>query len=230
MKISWIVLLLLIFSQVEAFEGSVVCVHGFIRSYRSMIPMGYALEHEGFEVYLWDYQSRKESIEGHAAHLVLVLQSIAKQHPGAPIHFVTHSLGGVITQAALNHPACPQEAKIGKAVLLAPPAQGSSLARSFSHLTPVRWFFGGKSGYQLLTYTPAHMHALGTFPSSVEVLVLSGTRGNHFFFMTPNDGKVTVDETRLPTPHTHRVFHVSHSWIMTSRECIFETKNFLLRK
>lgn len=220
-------LLLLFINSLEAAGGSVICIHGFTRSYRCMIPMGNMLDKEGFDVYLWDYQSRKETIQEHAANLVQILKKIAAEKPGEPIHFVTHSVGGIITKAALNHPECPEEAKIGKAVLLAPPSQGSCAARAISHFTPVRLFFGKKTGKQLLTYTQEEMNALGNFPESKRVLVLSGMRGNGFF-RSPNDGKVTVNETRLPTPHEHRSLFVSHSWIMTSRQSLAITKNFLL--
>ncbi len=229
MKIAFIVIFLLLFvSFVEASEGSVVCIHGFTRSYRCMLPMGNMLEAEGFDVYLWDYQSRKETIEGHAANLVHVLKKIAANKPGEPIHFVTHSVGGIITKVALNHPECPKEAKIGRAVLLAPPNQGSCAARALSHIIPVRFFFGNKTGKQLLTYSPEDMTRLGHFPGSISVMVISGMRGNRFLFHTPNDGKVSVNETLLSTPHEHRAIFASHSWIMTSRQSLAITKNFLI--
>ncbi|MBS0623460.1 MAG: alpha/beta fold hydrolase [Verrucomicrobia bacterium] len=212
----------------NAAEGSVVCIHGFIRSYRCMIPMGNMLDNEGFEVYLWDYQSRKNTIQGHAENLVKLLNTIAQQKPGQPIHFVTHSLGGIIIKTALNHPNCPEEARVGKAVLLAPPSQGSAVARSISHITPIRWFFGKKAGHQLLTYTSDDMENLGYFPEDMDVMVISGIKGNYLLFRTPNDGKVFLHETRLSTPHTHLILNVSHSWIMTSRESMDLTRKFLL--
>jgi len=222
-----ILVLIINYTYLQANEGSVVCIHGFIRSYKCMIPMGNTLENEGFDVYLWDYCSRRNTIEGHADHLVALLNVIAKNKPGQPIHFVTHSLGGLITKTALNHPNCPEEAKIGKAVLLAPPAQGSSLARSIGHLYPIKWVFGKKAGYQLITYTKEDMAALGEFPPQKNVLVIAGVKGSSMFFDTPNDGKVTLEETKLSTPHAHYVLYVNHTWIMTSRESIAITKKFL---
>ena len=51
---------------------TVVCLHGFFRSYKCLIPMSNALRSEGLDVYLWDYQSRKKTIEGHAEDLVVI--------------------------------------------------------------------------------------------------------------------------------------------------------------
>ncbi|MCH9608765.1 MAG: hypothetical protein S4CHLAM45_06770 [Chlamydiales bacterium] len=227
LKTLFVLFALLQIPTLEAADASVVCVHGFIRSYRSMIPMGNALKDEGFDVYLWDYPSRRETIEGHAANLVVLLNEIAAKNPGKPIHFVTHSLGGIITKTALNHPDCPMEAKVGRAVLLAPPSKGSCAARAFNKLPPVQCFFGEKAGRQLLTYSSKDMEELGGFPKSVDVLVVAGARGNRILFRRPNDGKVALHETPLETPHRHRIVFAAHNWIMTSRETIHMTKNFL---
>ncbi|MCC5833047.1 MAG: alpha/beta hydrolase [Chlamydiales bacterium] len=221
------------FNFLQAQEGSLVCLHGFFRSYRCMIPMGNTLKREGLEVYLWDYQSRQETIESHAQNLVEILKEIAKNKPGEPIHFTTHSFGGIILRSAVNLPDCPQEAKIGKAVLLAPPNKGAHLAHKANGCPVVRWFFGKKAGMQLLTYNEHEMNSLGNFPDTMDVMVIAGDKGNRFlglFVNGPNDGKVLVEETRLPTPHEHRVLNVSHHWIMTSREVIKLTKEFILNQ
>jgi hypothetical protein len=225
-------LLLFCFNFLQAQEGSVVCLHGFFRSYKCMIPMGNTLKKEGLEVYLWDYQSRKETIESHAQNLVDVLKLIAKDKPGEAIHFTTHSFGGIILRAAVNHPDCPQEARIGKAVLLAPPNKGANLAHKANGCPAVRWFFGKKAGRQLLDYDEEAMNNLGDFPDTMDVMVIAGDKGTRFlglFANGPNDGKVLVEETRLPTPHEHRILNVSHHWIMTSREAIQLTKEFILK-
>jgi hypothetical protein len=195
-----------------------------------MIPMANTLRNEGLQVYLWDYPSRKKNIEEHATNLVEVLNVIASREPGKPIHFVTHSLGGIIVRTAVNHADCPREAKIGKAILLAPPNKGAILARNLKGCPIISWVFGKKAGSQLLNYTEEEMSDLGDFPSSMKVLVVAGTRGNSLsscWVQEPNDGKVTVEETKLSCPHIHKTLHVSHSWIMTSRESIELTKNFL---
>lgn len=219
------------FNALHAQTGSVVCVHGFFRSSKCMIPLGNTLRNEGLDVYLWDYQSRKRSIEKHAEDLVEVLRAIAMMKPGEPIHFATHSLGGIIVRTAVSHPDCPREAKIGKAILLAPPNKGACLARNFQKWPLVGWVFGKRAGKQLMTFEEKDMAQLGEFPSSMRVLVIAGEKGTAFcaiWIKEPNDGKVTIEETRLPTPHEHKILKVSHHWIMTSRESIAITKQFLL--
>lgn len=228
----YLLLFLLLIQTISLHAESVVCLHGFFRSYRCMIPLANVMRNEGLNVYLWDYPSRQKTIEEHAACLVEVLNAIAREFPGEPIHFVTHSLGGIIVRKAINHPDCPNEAKIGRAILLAPPNQGASLARRFQGCPMIRWIFGQYAGQELLNYTEKEMAELGEFPPSMEVVVVAGRKGNPLLNRLmdgPNDGKVTVDETRLNTPHKHYVMNVSHSWIMTSRQSIALIKSYLLK-
>jgi hypothetical protein len=230
MRKYFLLILFLFQSSILLGQESVVCLHGFFRSYRCMIPMANLSREEGLNAFLWDYPSRGKTIEEHAACLVEVLNAIAQANPTEPIHFVTHSLGGIIVRAAVNHPNCPKEAKMGRAVLLAPPNRGAALARSFQGCPFMRGVFGKKAGHQLLTYTEEDMQKLGQFPDSMHVMVVAGKKGNRLFckwIKEPNDGKVTVEETRLNSPHEHHILNVSHSWIMTSRKSIALAKKFL---
>lgn len=231
-KFLLLIILIVKISVLSASSGeSVVCIHGFFRSYRCMMPIGNVLSNEGYSVFLVDYPSRRATIEEHASELIEILHTIAHNNPKKPIHFVSHSLGGVIVRAAVSHPNCPYEAKIGRAILLAPPNKGSCLARQFKHCPAINWLFGKKSGRQLLTYTEYEMQEFGRFPEAMQVMVLAGQKGTNFsrrWIHEPNDGKVTIEETRLDTPHDHYTLMVGHSWIMTSRESIEIIKRFIV--
>ncbi len=119
MNIPRYVLFFLLYSFIGlSAEEPVYFIHGFMRSYSSMNKMAKAFQKYDYDCYLWDYPSRSYTIEEHAQFLVEELKSCRERYKGVPIHFVTHSLGGLILRAALNHPDCPKEAKIGRAVLL----------------------------------------------------------------------------------------------------------------
>lgn len=211
-------------------KGTTVCIHGFLQTSRRMMAIGNELKNEGLDIILWDYPTWRKTIEEHAADLVCLLKRIAIEKPGEPINFVTHSMGGLITRAAIAHRDCPEEAKIGKAVLLAPPNKGSCLGRSFKDNTAVRWFFGPNAGCQLLDYSVDEMDALGSFPEGMDVYVLAGEKGSRLFFSVPNDGKVTINETYLSTPHTHISINANHTWIIRSRETIRVVKTILVER
>lgn len=213
----WVVILLCLLQPVvlKAQEGTVVCIHGFLSSSMSMRPIAKTLAQDGFRICNWNYPSRRYTLETHACHLVSYLQQIAYCYPSEPIHFVTHSIGGIILRIALNLPGCPPEALSGKAALLAPPNQGSQFARRFADFAPASLVAGSESGWELMHYGPCDVQALGAFPETVQVLVIAGTQGDSAWFCEPNDGFVTVNETALETPCCWTSFPVKHGGLLT---------------
>ena len=222
MKQTFFMLTVLLISVMTAGEP-VYLIHGFMRTSASFQQMATTLQAKGFKPHLWDYPSRDRTIEEHSNVLVHHLQKTARKNQ--PIHFVTHSMGGLILRAALNNPKCPHEAKIGKAVLIAPPNRGSQYGRALGKLKPMKKYLGSKSGHQLLH--SQNFDHLGTFPSSLNILVIAGTLGWNPTIDGPNDGKVSVSETRLNTPHYHTTVPCGHSWIMRAKPTINKTLTFL---
>ncbi|EPP35696.1 alpha/beta hydrolase family protein [Chlamydia ibidis] len=211
-------------------KESVVCVHAFLRSYRSLKPIGHVLEKDNYDVFIWNYETRKFTLERHAEHLNKLLKRIAELKPGVPINFVTHSVGGVIVRVALARSDCPEEAKKGRAILMAPPNAGSTLARRYRSLAVVQFIFGGKLGRQLLTYSPNRMLNIAKIPPTVDVLILSGNKRSRFIpfrLNGENDGKVCTVETQLDTPHKGYVINTNHTYIITDRKSLFLMREFL---
>lgn len=206
---------------------TVVGIHGFLTNWKSLKPIQHTLETCQFDICLWNYDSRKGFIEEHACKLFNTLQEIAALHPGEPIHFVCHSVGAVVLRAALNIPSCPREAKMGRAVLLAPPNQGSCLGRQYRNCPTLRAIMGNKSGWQLLNYGPCDMKVFGEFPATMQVLVIAGTKGSGLFFDQANDGYLTVNETRLNTPHYFTHYPITHGDLMTYPPVLCCIKRFL---
>lgn len=211
-------------------KESVICVHAFLRSYSSLKPIGHALEKDNYDVFIWNYETRKFTLEKHADHLLKLIKKIAELKPGVPIHFVTHSIGGVIARVALSRPDCPSEATHGRAVFMAPPNAGSVLARRYGSVRIVQFVFGGKLGRQLLTYSPEKMLDVGKLPSTVDVLIICGNRKSKFIpfhLDCENDGKVCTVETKLDTPHKYYVIKANHTYIIANKKSIFLIREFL---
>lgn len=223
-----ILLFLLVFQWVtlNAQEGTLVCIHGFMANHRSMHTIAKSLKGVGFPVYCWQYASRQKTIEEHACSLIPILQEISCYRPGEPINFVTHSIGALILRAALNLPDCPLEAKIGRAALIAPPNQGSRLAYRFRNFLPVKLAMGTKSGWQIMHYDICAIERFGFFPDTMQVLVIAGTKGRSMFINEPNDGFIAIDETALDTPYYWTCFKLAHGELLKSAAVLCTLRSF----
>lgn len=206
-------------------EGqTLVTIHGFLGAPWNMFYLSAPYEDKGIKVINWGYPSREKKIEEHAADLVKELQAIAQQQPGIPMHFLTHSMGGLVLRAALNHPDCPTEAKIGRAVLLAPPNQGACWGRFLEHFPLAHDIGLDESGKQLMT--EFNFEHLGEFPDTLRVLVIAGNSSLNPLIPGENDGTVAVEETFLTTPHQHFVIKAGHKSILISKKAASLAKAF----
>lgn len=206
----------------------VVTIHGFFGTTWNMYYTSSFLESEKMVVNHWGYPSTEKKIVEHAQDLVIYLQELASKNPGEPIHFLTHSMGGLILRAAMNHPSCPPEAHIGKAVLLAPPNQGAVWGRLLGEFSISNFLGGNQSGYELMT--EFDFEHLGQFPDTKDVMVVAGNFSINPLIDGENDGTVAVSETYLTTPHKHRVILIGHKTILFSRQVSLLVKSFFLDK
>ncbi len=106
----------------------VVLIHGLGGNRLDMWPISRRLKRLGFQVRNWGYRSVGNRIESHAEKLADDLTDLDRQVAGR-IHLVTHSMGGIIARTVF---AQNDFANIGRVVMLAPPNQGSHVARKLT--------------------------------------------------------------------------------------------------
>lgn len=203
-------------------------MHGLGRSPRAMLPLAIAARRRGYRVLNLGYRSRSGGIAAHASYLASMADRF---EPDRPLYFVTHSLGGIVLRYAVAHNLLGS-GRIARAVMLAPPNQGSEVA---SFVTEHRALRGmsrrvlGPSGPELGTGASGIVRRLP--PVCFELGVVAGDRATNPLFQRvlhePNDGTVTVAGTAVEGMRDSIVVRSGHSFIMASPRAIAEAFNFL---
>ncbi len=203
----------------------VILLHGLGRSAWSMKRLEWALTKEGYRVINVSYPSTRYSIQDLARDYLAKLLQAQTPDRQVKIHFVTHSLGGIIVRQYLSEHALEN---LGRVVMLAPPNQGSELTdklrRNFFYK-----LFMGPSGQQLGTDADSVPKRLG--PARFELGVIAGDRSLNPLFSAwipgPDDGKVSVESTTMPAMKDFLVVHHTHTWMMWSKEVVGAVLQFL---
>jgi len=203
----------------------VVLLHGLNRSWRTMGKLAESLQEDGFSTANIDYPSTTEPVEVLAP--LVVNEGLQKcRHTGATqIHFVTHSLGGILLRYAYNQDPIPD---LGRVVMLGPPNQGSEVidkTRNWPGVTTIT----GVAGLQLGTDADSIPSQLGPVDFELGVIAGTGTTNPFMSAMLPDedDGKVTVARTQVEGMDDFKVVRNSHFSMMKSDDVIHDTSEFL---
>lgn len=215
----------LLFSQTAVAADCVVLLHGLGRTKYSMRAIERELRKEGYLTVNNSYPSRQQQID----KLTEVVEKgiIGCNGLGArEIHFVTHSLGGILVRNYFQEHVVRNAAKV---VMLSPPNHGSEVVDKYRYTW---WFraFTGPAGLQLGTGPDALTQALGRIP--LDVGIIAGTKSLDPWFSKdlpkPNDGKVTVSSAKLPEMKDFVTVPNGHTFICSSKIVISHVKYFLV--
>lgn len=208
-----------------AASEDVILLHGLNRSTASMETLANALTRAGYRVWNIDYPSRSAPIEQLGETTVGDAVRKCEEAGATNIHFVTHSLGGLVVRSYLARHKPPT---LGRVVMLAPPNQGSELADRFGKWGPFRWICG-PAVEEMKTDDQSFCRKLG--PADFDLGVIAGNRSVYFlasrFIPGPDDGKVSVERTKLEGMADHIVIPATHPFIMDNRRAIKLTIHFL---
>jgi len=226
MRRAGIVCVLLLVSSPALAADCVVLLHGLARTATSMNPMQRALIDAGFETANIDYASRNFTIEELADSVIPEgLEACRSKGSGGHIHFVTHSLGGILLRQYLSMHPIPD---LGRVVMLGPPNQGSVAVDELRDVPGFDWL-NGPAGLQLGKGEDSVPLKLG--PATFELGVIAGNRTidpiTSSVLENPDDGRVSVEDTRLDGMTDFIVVEHSHAFMMRMRRPIDLTIRFL---
>ena len=201
----------------------VVLLHGLGRTGNAMFLIKKRIRDAGFETHSIDYASLQEPPD-------VILEKVSEQirrcckDDSRPVHFVAHSLGGLIVRAYLDQK--PLE-NLGRVVLLGTPSQGSELVDIYGD----SWLFKiiGPTARLLGTADNSFPNQIG--PPYYPLGIIAGT--SSFNPITddhlpgPDDGLVSVRSTRIDGMTDFLLVDTSHSMMRYNDTVANETIHFL---
>jgi hypothetical protein len=182
-----------------------------------------ALTKEGFFVVNQGYPSREYSIELLAD--IAIKPALNKCPKGLGVNFVTHSLGGILVRQYLS---TYQINNLERIVMLGPPNKGSEIVDKLGRV-PGFHFINGDAGMQLGTGPLSILHTLGK--ASFDVGIIAGTRSINWILSSlipsTDDGKVSIENTKLEGMRDHIELPVTHPFMMKNQKVIAQVVLYL---
>ena len=206
-------------SDEGAQPATVILVHGLWTPAAVFLPHGRWLQGHGYRTLRFGYPSVRATLSQNAQALRRCIAATG----ASEIHLVGHSLGGLVILDLLRQNADP---RLRRVVLLGTPCLDSHCARRLAALRGMPALLGRSIG-EWLARGPAA--AVAPWPA---VGVLAGTRSLGLGRVVPglprpNDGVVSVAETRLPGAADFIALPVAHSEMLASRRCAEQIAAFL---
>jgi triacylglycerol esterase/lipase EstA (alpha/beta hydrolase family) len=209
----------------KPYDEVVVLAHGLGRSDWAMWKFAQRLEDANYKVCRLDYATIGKSVNAVLSETSKQINSCITHAPN--VHFVGHSLGGLVIRSYLKESKLKQEEiNIGKVVLIGTPNKGSELA---DHLKD-SWLMdiGGGISRALVTGNDSLGNNLGEV--DYDVGIIAGTKSSSLTrekFIGPNDGLVSVESAKLINMSDFIAIDVGHSQMRYNLDVCGQTIHYL---
>ncbi len=198
----------------------IILVHGLWMKGPELFYIRYKLWRQGYKVYQFHYASLFKTAEESATKLYQFVSTIDEP----VIHFVAHSLGGIVVNHLFQHHEIKQT---GKVVMIATPLNGSVVAAYLNKKKYLKYLLGKSVVNGLLGDAP-------NWSNKREVCVVAGTKGigignllANSVLQVPNDGTVNLHETQLENANESHEVPRSHFLLLVSNKVVKIIVKFL---
>ena len=198
---------------------AVFLVHGWGVRAVAMGHLASALTDAGFAVYNYDYPTSKRNIREHSEIFLSLYRCMLNTETPGTVHFVTHSMDGILLRAAMAQMSEAECRRIEAIVMLGPPNRGSVLA----YLGKSRVARGVNASLSDMTPDPdSFVRSIPPPPFLPPVGIVAGKY----------DGKVTSDSTLLPDgqPCERIILPCTHPGLRNPRNTLTPILGFLRSK
>jgi len=211
--------------QIKPNTECIILIHGLARSSRCMNKAASILEAYGYNTININYPSTKKSIKQLVEqHIQPIINNCESNHY-QKIHFLTHSMGGILLRAYLSEHKIKN---LGKTVMLAPPNQGSEIVDKLGHLS-LFYLLNGPAGRELGTDINSVPMQLGEI--KFETGIICGNKSINPLLSRliegENDGKVSLQRAKIKGMSDFLAVPYSHTFIMQRKQLIYQALFFI---
>ena len=206
-------------------QECVIVLHGLGRTAFSMSLIEEALVNENYLGWNEGYPSTSSDIKELSETAITDGLDFCDQNKTGTVHFVTHSLGGILVRQYLQHHTI---SNLGRVVMLSPPNHGSEVSDLLKDYT-IYQIILGPAAQQLGTDKGSLTEQLG--PVKGEIGIITGVSSSDPWFSPvipgDDDGKVSVESAKLDEMSDFMTVPNGHTFIMRDETVIRQILHFL---
>ena len=205
----------------------VVLVHGLWRSGWAMRSIANDLNDFAYQTVSISYPSTSMNIPEIAANYLPPAIEECEQGGAEQIHFVSHSMGGIVVRQYLQNNHLPLGSKV---VMLSPPNQGSELSEKFGDAS---WYqhIVGPAGASLSKKEGGIISRLKAVKEPVGII--AAYRGwsvwPSAWLPEPNDGTVSVESMKLAEMNDFVLINDGHAMMRFNMDIHQQIRYFLAK-